>query len=227
MTNVIASNHKWCEEIASRLEKGLGKSFSVIKNKEDLNPDNLKSINPNYIFFPHWSYLIPKEIFENFKCVIFHMTDLPYGRGGSPLQNLIVRKYKDTMISAIQCVEELDAGPVYLKMPLSLEGSAKEIFFRASYVIEKMIIEILEKNLRPTPQSGEITNFRRRKSEDGDWSQVETLDEVYDYIRMLDAEGYPSAFVRVGKYRLEFSSVSWKKGDLNATVNISMENRNE
>ena len=70
MTNVIASNHKWCEEIASRLEKGLGKYFPMIKNKEDLNLDNLKSINPNYIFFPHWSYLIPKEIFENFRFLL-------------------------------------------------------------------------------------------------------------------------------------------------------------
>ena len=47
------------------------------------------------------------------------MTDLPYGRGGSPLQNLIVRGHKHTMISAIKCVKELDAGPIYLKKPLT------------------------------------------------------------------------------------------------------------
>ncbi len=27
-----------------------------------------------------------------FECVCFHMTDVPYGRGGSPLQNLIIRE---------------------------------------------------------------------------------------------------------------------------------------
>ena len=32
-----------------------------------------------------------QEIHENYKCIIFHMTDLPFGRGGSPLQNLISR----------------------------------------------------------------------------------------------------------------------------------------
>jgi len=38
------------------------------------------------------------------------MTDLSYGRGGSPLQNLIVRGYKDTMISALWIEKELDSG---------------------------------------------------------------------------------------------------------------------
>ena len=42
------------------------------------------------------------------------MTDLPFGRGGSPLQNLIVRGYKETMLSAIKCVGEVDAGPIYI-----------------------------------------------------------------------------------------------------------------
>jgi len=36
-------------------------------------------------------WIILKEIFENYEIILFHMTDLPYGRGGSPLQNLIVR----------------------------------------------------------------------------------------------------------------------------------------
>ena len=46
------------------------------------------------------------------------MTDLPYGRGGSPLQNLIARGFLETKISAILVEKQLDAGPVYLKMEL-------------------------------------------------------------------------------------------------------------
>ena len=78
-----------------------------------------------WVLVPHWSWIIPATIHERFEVVIFHMTDLPYGRGGSPLQNLIVRGHERTMISAIRCVEEMDAGPVYLKRELSLHGSRK------------------------------------------------------------------------------------------------------
>ena len=43
------------------------------------------------------------------------MTDLPYGRGGSPLQNLIANKIYDTKISAIRAEGGIDTGRIYLK----------------------------------------------------------------------------------------------------------------
>ena len=155
------------------------------------------------------------------------MTDLPYGRGGSPLQNLIVRGHRETMISAIQCMKEIDAGPVYLKKPLSLEGSAEEIFIRANQIIEEMIVEIMDTNPQPEPQTGDVVRFTRRKPEDGNWGSAGSLDEVYDYIRMLDAEGYPPAFVRIGNYKLEFSRAHWKIDAVDANVRITRETRNE
>jgi len=222
MSYVVAYNRPWYSNLPQRLEKKTNKNFIAINNKKDLNWNHLISINPEYIFFPHWSYFIPEKIYGNFNCIIFHMTDLPYGRGGSPLQNLIVRGFKETVISAIKCVKEIDAGPVYLKKPLSLEGNAEEIFISASKVIEDMIIEIINNNIKPKPQKGKITTFKRRKPEQGDWSKAKSLEEVYNYIRMLDAEGYPNAFVRVGDFKLEFSRAS-KKSDnsILADVRIS------
>ena len=224
---IIACNRPWCMDLPNKLEKKTGKNFISIDNKKDLNKDHLDSIKPKYIFFPHWSTIIPEEIHENYKCVIFHMTDLPYGRGGTPLQNLIVRGHKKTVISAIQCVKEIDAGPVYLKKPLSLEGSAEEIFIRANHIIEEMIVEILDTNPQPAPQKDEVVKFTRRKPEDGDWSDAKSLDDVYDYIRMLDADGYPPAFVQIGDYKLEFSRASRKAGAVDADVKITKKIRNE
>ncbi len=211
------------EKLASKT----GKIFTTIDNKKDLNQDNLNSLNPEHIFFPHWSYIIPPEIYNNFNCVIFHMTDLPYGRGGSPLQNLIIRGHRKTMISAIRCVKEIDAGPVYLKKPLNLDGSAKEILIRAKNIIEKMIVEIIETDPQPLPQKGDITKFKRRRPEDGDWSRSKSLDDVFDYIRMLDADDYPSAFIRVGNYKIEFSRATKKVDAVHASVKVTWESKNE
>lgn len=226
MPHVIAYSRPWCRDLPARLNKKTGEDFIGIDSKEDLNVIYLKSINPKTIFFPHWSTFIPEEIYADYDCIIFHMTDLPYGRGGSPLQNLIVRGHKETVISAIRCVAELDAGPVYLKKPLSLLGSAEEIFLRANELIEEMIIKIIKNNIYPELQKGEAEIFKRRKPEDGDWSGVKSLDEVYDYIRMLDAEGYPSAFVRIGDYKLEFSKASRKVDTILADVKIIQETKN-
>ncbi|MDC0865587.1 methionyl-tRNA formyltransferase, partial [bacterium] len=124
MSYVIAYNKSWCRELPNSLFKKLDKKFIGIDNVDQLNIVNLNKIKPHYIFFPHWSNIIKEDIYKNYNCIIFHMTDLPYGRGGSPLQNLIIRGHKDTMITAIRCMKGLDAGPIYIKKPLSLEGSA-------------------------------------------------------------------------------------------------------
>jgi methionyl-tRNA formyltransferase len=227
MSYVIAYNRPWCKALPIILNKKSGKEFIGIDNQRDLNLSDLSKINPNTIFFPHWSYMIPKEIYETYKCIIFHMTDLPYGRGGSPLQNLIVRGHKNTMISAIKCVEEVDAGHVYIKKPLNLEGTAEEIFIRSNQIIEAMILEIINTNIKPKPQTGEVVKFTRRKPEDGNLINTKSLDEIYDYIRMLDAEGYPPAFVRIGDYKLKFSSAAREVDSVLANVEITRETRNE
>ena len=64
--------------------------FMMVNSKEELTVSLLEEFKPKYIFFPHWSWIIPEEIYNNYNCVVFHSTDLPFGRGGSPLQTLIV-----------------------------------------------------------------------------------------------------------------------------------------
>ena len=131
--------------------------------KEELTYSKLKETNPRYVFFPFWSWFIPPEIYENFECVIFHMTDLPYGRGGSPLQNLIVTGHTETKISALRCVKELDAGPVYIKRDLDISiGSANDIYDMAYRIImDDMIPCIIKNNPKPKKQQGKVVTFER------------------------------------------------------------------
>lgn len=207
------------------LERGLGAAlpeYSIfrIRTREDLTGDALARINPEFVFFPHWSWLIPEDVYSNFACVIFHMTDLPYGRGGSPLQNLIVRGHKSTVLSALKCVKDIDAGPVYLKKPLLLAGSAEQILQRASDLSEEMIVEIIKDRLVPVPQQGDVVAFRRRTPDDGDLASLLGLKQVYDHIRMLDAEGYPPAFLKTGHLHFEFSGAVSGEEFIQATVRI-------
>jgi methionyl-tRNA formyltransferase len=192
-----------------------------INEPAQLTNDYLSHINPKYIFFPHWSYYIPKAIYDNYECIIFHMTDVPFGRGGSPLQNLISRGIYETKISAILCEEALDAGPVYLKQHLSLYGTAEEIFLRAQKIIEEMIIYIIENKPKPEAQQGDQVVFIRRKQEDGYIGSLDDLNKVFDFIRMLDAEGYPPAFIDHEGLKFEFTRASFKGGYILADVKIT------
>lgn len=218
---VLVSNRRWNKNICSFLAKK-GIEIIFLENKSKLTYEYLRSINPRYIFFPHWSYIIPDEIYENFECVIFHMTDVPFGRGGSPLQNLISRGIYETQISALLCQRELDAGPVYLKMPLSLHGSAEEIYLRASKIMEEMILYIIKNEPKPQEQCGEVVTFVRRTQAEGNISELSNLEQVFDYIRMLDAEEYPKAFLETDYFRFEFTRSALKQDSIVADVKITM-----
>ncbi len=219
---VLVSSRPWNLSMVSELSSRIGADFFLISDPADLTYENLSAVNPDFVFLPHWSHRIDADIYEHFECVIFHMTDLPYGRGGSPLQNLIVQGIYETCISAIRCVKEMDAGPVYLKSPLSLHGSAEEIFLRAADVISEMIVEIIERLPEPSPQNGVPIVFKRRQPEDGNLSSVNSLVQVFDMIRMLDANGYPNAFLNIGDFKLEFSRASLKYGEVIADVRIRL-----
>lgn len=194
----------------------------LIQSPDELTVKRIQEFGPEYVFFPHWSKKIPAAIYERYECVVFHMTDLPFGRGGSPLQNLIVRGIHHTKISAIRVTDGLDAGPVFLKRDLSLEGSAQEIFLRAATIVFGMIDEILDKKPQPVPQEGEVVQFKRRKPRDGCMDETKALEEAFDFIRMLDAEGYPSAFLETEYLRFEFAKASLKTDRLEAAVTIRL-----
>ena len=92
------------------------KNFTYKKNiKTNLSLNIVKKYKPDKIFFIHWSKFIPKRIYENYECIQFHCSDLPKFRGGSPIQNQIIRGIKKTKLTAFKVSGSLDAGPIYLK----------------------------------------------------------------------------------------------------------------
>ena len=216
MDYVLATSRPWNEILAQRLQESTGHRFHLIKEKEALTLEYLREISPRYVFFPHWSYRIPSEVHQAYECVIFHMTDLPYGRGGSPLQNLIMRGHTETKISALRCSDVMDGGPIYAKRVLSLEGSAAEIFVNASDVIESMIQSIVRDEPTPQPQVGTPVIFERRTPAKSDLAQapIQSLNDFFDFIRMLDADGYPRAFLDLHSHRIELSRVQMKNDSL-------------
>lgn len=225
MNIVICTLKSWNIELAEQFKRRYEDvhSIKIISDKKNLEKDYIGK-DVDYIFFPHWSFIIPKEIYECYNCIVFHMTDLPFGRGGSPLQNLIVRGIKDTKISALKVNEELDAGPIYMKSPLNLDGNAESIYRRASGIIfNEMIPYILKNNPIPHEQMGTAVSFARRKPEESKLLPQMKLETIYDYIRMLDAEGYPKAFIEYGKNKLYFSGAKLENGKITAKVEIMEE----
>ena len=220
---VVASIKPWGKAAFERVMAKLPGRWHYISDPADLNAAAIEKLQPEFIFFPHWSAKVSQAVLQMTECVCFHMTDLPYGRGGSPLQNLIACGHTETMITALKMTDELDAGPVYLKVPLSLHGLAEEIYIRAAARIAAMIETIVLQRPEPVPQAGEVTVFKRRQPEQSRIpEECDNLDKLFDHLRMLDAEGYPAAFIEFGCFRFEFSRPALRVGSIEADVKITL-----
>ena len=192
----------------------------LINDPANLTLEFLDSLSPRYVFFLHWSWATPSAICQKYECVGFHMTDLPYGRGGTPLQNLILAGHERTKLTAFRLTDVLDGGPVYAKRDLSLDGTAAEIYARASRLALAMIQSLIATPTEPVPQIGDVVTFRRRTPEESRLPEEATIQQTYDFIRMLDADGYPHAFLECGGWRLEFRRASLRGETLVAQVSI-------
>lgn len=203
------------------------KNFKNIKNNififDKVNLTQIKKINPKIIFFIHWSKLVRKSVYKNYLCIQFHAANLPLGRGGSPIQNQILKNIRRTKLSAFKISDKLDSGPVCLKENLQLTGNAEQILRRIEKKSIKMIEKIIKtKNLLFKEQIGKPIYFKRRSPYESkiNSSQNLSIKELYNFIRMLDAPGYPRAFIEINKFKFILSDIKKIKNKLKARVTI-------
>lgn len=218
---IVASNKGWHYPEFEKLKASQQGVWLWASDTQELVSALAQNTSIRYVFFLHWSDRVADEVWKNVPCVCFHMTDLPYGRGGSPLQNLIVRGHSATKLTAFRMVEAMDAGPVYLKRDLSLGGSAKDIYVRAGQLSAAMIRDIVAAQPEPVEQVGEPVLFKRRTPDQSELPKDVSQRDIYDFIRMLDADGYPHAFIDHGNMRLNFTEAEITPEGVTAKVCIS------
>tara|TARA_Y100001970_G_C14172303_1_gene824854 strand:- start:941 stop:1636 length:696 start_codon:yes stop_codon:yes gene_type:complete len=222
MPNLYCLQNNLIEEILKR-EKVILSKDRIIKKKQELTLKNLIKINPKYIFFPHWSHLVPKEIFNNYECIAFHASPLPYGRGGSPIQNMIKMGFKNTKICAFKMNATIDGGPIYCQSNLSLTGDGEQIYKRLYKSISLMTKKILSKNIIPQNQKKiGIKTFKRLNYKNNEIPKNNDLKEIYDHIRMTDALDYPRAYINYGNLNISFQKPKLRKNIILSNVKITI-----
>ncbi len=192
----------------------------LISDKDELNENLIEKHRPDYIFFPHWSWRVPLRILSLVETVAFHVAPLPGGRGGSPIQNLILGGAKSAPMNSLRMVEEVDAGPIYLSDELDLSGTLDEIFERATKLIWRQLTLIREHKIEPKPQMGKPYYFSRLRPSQNRITGDESFEEIWDRLRMVEADGYPNVFIGLTKSTLFLSGVSRADGEITGSFRI-------
>ena len=210
MNCIFASkDNLWSNIVFEDLKSQKNVNWARVSNKKDLN--SALDVNPDWIFFFHWSCIVSENVWKNFNCVTFHTSNLPYDRGGSPIQNQILKGVKNSRVNAIKMSGDVDAGPIYCSKPVTLQGSLTDIWLAIADQTKILIRDCIINDLKPAPQeSSDINSNKRRKTASIPVNSLSEIIEFYDHIRMLDAEGYPSASIKLGNFLIEFSRASIK-----------------
>ena len=195
-------------EIFKKLQKRY-KNFHLITKKESLTYSKIKKINPKYIFFPDWSWIVPENIIKDFDCVCFHESNLPKFRGGSPLQNQIISGIKKTKTTAFLMNSMIDGGDIIIQKDLSLTGNISDIFERMKKNDFEMICQIIQGKFRRRKQKGIASFYKRRNPKQSELKNLNFSNEyLYNFIRML-SDPYPNAFLRIGKKKIIFKNAKF------------------
>ena len=198
-------------------EKSYFDKLNILINDSIEIKDNITKI-----FFFHWNYIVPKSIYNYFECINVHTSNLPDGKGGSPLQNQILNNILTSNVNTLQMSDDgLDAGPIYCSRQVSLQGNLSDIWYIISQISFNLISKIIDEKITPTAQPiGEFINYKRRKDNQIPFESAENLKKIYDFIRMLDDDNYPSSHLIIGQYKLNFNRANFNGEKIHADVII-------
>ena len=180
-------------------------NVSIIKEKNLIkNIKSIKKFNPKIIFAYGWSGYINKELRDICNCLILHPSELPKFRGGSPIQNQLVRNINKSAITILLASDKIDSGDILFQKKILLNGYLDDIHNR----IVKMGVSGTEKILKNIQKNQIIyyeqdhkkaTTFKRRTPA---MSEI-FIDDFknynakyfYNLIRGLQ-KPYPECFIR-------------------------------
>ena len=143
----------WAINIYQHIKLKTNNEILIYKNKKDLSYLKIKKHNPKLILFYGWSWKIPKNVYENYRCLMLHPSDLPKFRGGCPIQNQIIRGLKETKITIFRINEIIDGGNILYKKKISLEGEIIDIFNRIEKAGIDLTLKILENKYKEVSQN--------------------------------------------------------------------------
>jgi methionyl-tRNA formyltransferase len=205
MNVVFCAYRKWALSVVEKIgleSCGIDKAVVIKTEKDFLKNIEQIDFEIDLIILIGWSWILNDQVISRYNCFGIHPSDLPSFRGGSPLQNQIIRGVVESKVSLMSISSKLDAGNIWLQERLSLSGSNMDEVFdqlvcSCVVLIRGFIAEY--PNLTPRVQDlSEGSYYPRRRPSDSrlepDEFATKSLEELYNFIRCL-TDPYPNAYI--------------------------------
>ena len=146
------------------------------------------------------SLISGKDLDLNRHNLVVHASDLPRGKGWSPMTWQILEGNNSIPITLFEAAEDLDSGKIYSQEKIELKGT--ELIEEWQEIQFKMTIDICvdwferyhEKMKTAKIQTGEETQYRRRRPKDSHLDIEIPLVRQFNLLRVVDNQNYPAFF---------------------------------
>ena len=209
----------------SAIQKSAENLDIALRCPENLNTDKelkfFKNLNPDIVVVIAYGKLIPSKFLDIPKkgFINIHASLLPKWRGAAPIQRAIINSDKETGISIMKIVEELDAGPVMKKIKINInptdtsDSISKKLSQIGSENIVKALDDILENRAKFIEQEHNLVTYAKKiKKNEGKINWEESAKTIISKINGLNPD--PGAWFEYKKkrYKIWQATIFDKKG---------------
>jgi len=135
--------------------------------------------------------------------LVIHESTLPIGRGWSPISWQVLEGKNRIPMVVFEAIEELDAGDIYLRDFLELDGTEllNEIKAKQGAKTVELVHRIIDMypKLKAEKQKGKPSYFSRRSREDDRLDVEKSILENFNHLRIVDNERFPAWFKHRGQ----------------------------
>ena len=152
------------------------------------------------LFLISCSEIVPESVCSSYQAsLVIHASDLPAGRGWSPLVWQILEGRNEIAVSLLEAGIAVDSGAIWKKHWLHFEGTELyDEINEALFAAELDLMDFALENMREVrPESQDETGaswYPRRVPEDSKLNPERSLAEQFDLLRIADPERYPAYF---------------------------------
>jgi methionyl-tRNA formyltransferase len=135
--------------------------------------------------------------------LVIHPSALPQGKGWAPLAWQVLEGKNKIPIVLFEAVEAVDAGQIYLKDVIQLDGGElnEEIRDKQGKKLIEMSLCFLRdyEKIKPVDQEGKESFYPRRTADDSEIDLTKPLIEQINLLRICCNKEYPPFFFYQGK----------------------------
>ena len=142
--------------------------------------------------------IIGRNIIDRYKkALVIHASDLPNGRGWSPVIWGILEGKNEIVVTLLDASDKVDSGAIWRKKTLYYEGGElsdeiNEKLFKSELELMDFAINNID-NVMPVPQEeGNATYYPKRSPSDSRLDPDKTIAEQFDLLRVSDPIRFPA-----------------------------------